>query len=73
VGAGVRGLGMLEKFFLNGVLVEFSDGAQPLGDGGAGTAFGLQFAGEGLDVGAADREQGQRTGAAPVNWRRSSV
>ena len=63
--ADVRGGGMLQKFFFDGVLVEPGDGAQPPGDGGAGTAFSLQLAGEGLDVGAADREQRQRTGAAP--------
>ena len=34
-------------------------------DGGAGPALGFQFAGEGLDVRAADREQRQGPGAAP--------
>jgi hypothetical protein len=45
---------MVEEFFLNGVLVEPGDGAQPPGNGGAGTAPGFLLAGEGLDVGAAD-------------------
>jgi hypothetical protein len=72
--ADVCGRGMLEEFFLDGVPVEPGDGAQPPGDGGAGAAFGLQVAGEGLDVGAPDREQRQRAEAAPaVNWRKSRV
>jgi hypothetical protein len=45
---------VVEERFLDGVLVEPGDGAQPAGDGGAGAGF--QFAGEGLDVGAADGE-----------------
>jgi hypothetical protein len=64
--ADVRGRGVVEEFFLDGVLVEPGDGAQPPGDGGAGAAAGLQFAGERLDVGAADREQGQGTCPAPA-------
>ena len=63
--ADVRGRGVLEEFFFDGVPVEPGDGAQPLGDGGAGAASGLQVAGEGLDVGAPDREQRQRAEAAP--------
>jgi hypothetical protein len=55
--ADVRGRGVIEKLFLDRVLVEPGDGAQPPGDGGAGPAAGFQFPGEGLDVGAADREQ----------------
>ena len=50
------------------------DRAQPAGDRGPGPAGGFQFAGEGLDVGAADREQRQGPGRhQPVNWRRSRV
>ena len=64
--ADVRGGRVVEEFFLDGVLVEPGDGAQPPGHGGAGPAAGFQFAGEGLDVGAADREQRQRPGAAPA-------
>ena len=56
---------MLEEFFLDGVLVEPGDGAQPPGDGGPGPAAGFQVAGEAFDVGAADGEQGQGPGAAP--------
>jgi hypothetical protein len=63
--ADVRGRGVLEEFFLDGVPVEPGDRAQPPGDGGAGTAAGLQLPGEGLDVRAADREQRQGPGAAP--------
>jgi hypothetical protein len=40
---------VLEEFFLDGVPAEPGDGAQPPGDGGAGTAAGFQFAGEGLE------------------------
>ncbi|MGA9833162.1 MAG: hypothetical protein WBQ71_18765 [Trebonia sp.] len=64
--ADVGGRGVLEEFFFDRVLVEPGDGAQPSGDGSAGAAFGLQVPGEGLDVGAPDREQGQRADAAPV-------
>ena len=45
---------VVQKFFLDGVLVEPGDGAQPPGDRGAGPAPGFQFPGEGLDVSAAD-------------------
>ena len=61
----MRGRGMLKQLFLDRVLVEPGDGAQPPGDGGAGTPLGLQVPGVGLDVSAPDREQGQRAGAAP--------
>jgi hypothetical protein len=65
---------MIEELFLDGVPVEPGDGAQPPGDRGAGAAFGFQLAGVGLDVGAADGEQGQGAGAAPAgDWRRSRV
>ena len=64
--ADVRGGRVLEELFFDGVLVEPGDGAQPPGDGGAGPAAGFQLAGEGLDVGAADREQRQGPGAAPA-------
>ena len=57
---------VVQEFFLDGVLVEPGDGAQPPGHGGTRPAVGFQFAGEGLDVGAADREQRQGTGAAPA-------
>jgi hypothetical protein len=63
--ADVRGRGVLEEFFFDCIPVESGDGAQPPGHGGAGAALGFQFAGEGLDVGAAGREQGQRAEAAP--------
>ena len=62
----VRGRGVVEELFLDGVLVEPGDGAQSAGDRGASPAAGFQFAGEGLDVGAADREQRQGPGAAPA-------
>ena len=72
--ADVRGGRVLQELFFDGVLVEPGDGAQPPGDGGAGAAAGFQLAGEGLDVGAADREQRQRSCRhQPLNWRRSRV
>jgi len=56
--ADVHGGRMIEELFLDGVLVEPGDGAQPPGDGGTGTAAGFQVAGEALDVRAAGAEQG---------------
>jgi hypothetical protein len=50
---------VVEKLLLHGVPVETGDGGQPTGDGCAGAAAGFEFAGESLDVGAADREQRQ--------------
>jgi hypothetical protein len=47
---------MLEELFLDRVPVEPGDRAQPPGHGGTGAAFGLELTGEGLDVGATDRE-----------------
>ena len=57
---------MIQEFLLDRVLVEPGDGGQPPGDGRAGPAPGLQLPGEALDVGAADGEQGQGPGPAPV-------
>jgi hypothetical protein len=65
--ADMRGQRVIKQFFLDGVLVEPGDGAQPPGDGGPGAAAGLQVAGEALDVGAARLEQ------ADVIWRRSNA
>jgi len=56
---------MVEEFLLDGVPVEPGNGGQPPGDGGPGPASGFQVAGEALDAGAADREQGHGSGAAP--------
>src|SRR5947209_1941829 len=64
--ADMGGRGAIEQFFLDRVLVEPGDGAQPPGDGGAGPASGFQVPGEALDVGAADGEQGHRAGPAPA-------
>jgi hypothetical protein len=58
---------VVQELFLDGVLVKPGDGAQPSGHGGTRPAVNFQFAGEGLDVGAADREQRQGTGAAPAS------
>jgi hypothetical protein len=44
--ADVRGRGMAEEFFLNGVPVEPSDGAEPPRDGGPGVAAGFEVARE---------------------------
>src|SRR6516164_6638178 len=59
------GRGVLEEFLFDGALAEPGDGAQPPGDGGPGAASCVQVAGEAFDVGAADGEQVQGTGAAP--------
>ena len=61
----VGGRRVLEEVFLDGVLVEPGDSAQPPGDGGSGPALGFQVPGKAFDVGAANGEQGQGTGAAP--------
>jgi hypothetical protein len=63
--ADVRGRRVLKEFLLDRILIEPGDGAQPPGDCGTGPAFGLQVAGEGLDVGPPNREQGQRADTAP--------
>ena len=62
--ADVRRRRVVEELFLDGVLVQASDGAQPPGDGGAGAAPGFQLSGEGLDVGVADGEHREGPGAA---------
>ena len=64
--ADVRGREMLEEFFLDGVLIEPGDGAQPPGYGGSGTAFCFELEGEGFDVRAADQEQRKRPCLAPA-------
>jgi len=64
--ADVRGRGVIQEFFFDGVFVEPGNGGQPAGDGGADAALGYQLAGEAFDVGAADCEQGQGAGAAPA-------
>jgi hypothetical protein len=61
----MHGRGVLEELFPGRVLAGPGDGAQPPGDGDAGTAVGLQVAREGLDAGTAGRERGQRADAAP--------
>jgi hypothetical protein len=63
--ADMHGRGVLEELFPGRVLAGPGDGAQPPGDGDAGTAVGLQVAREGLDAGTAGRERGQRADAAP--------
>ena len=63
--ADMGGRGAIQEFFLDRVLVEPGDGGQPPGDGGVCPPFGFQVTGEGLDVGAADGEQGNRAGPAP--------
>ncbi len=62
----VRGRRMVEEFLLDGVPVEPRDRGQAAGDGGPGPAAALEFPGEGLDVGAADREQRHGPGSAPA-------
>ena len=57
--------GAVQELFLDRVLVEPGDGAQPPGNGGPGPAHRFQVPGEGLDVSAADGEQGNGAGPAP--------
>ncbi|HEY2315688.1 MAG TPA: hypothetical protein VGH96_18920 [Streptosporangiaceae bacterium] len=57
---------MVQQFFLDGVLVEPRDGAQPARDSCAGTAAGFQVAGETLGVGSAGVEQAQLMQVAPA-------
>jgi hypothetical protein len=56
---------MVKQVFLDGVLIESGDGAQPPSDSGPGPAAGIQVPGEALDVGAADLEQEQVTLLVP--------
>lgn len=59
----MRGRGMLEDLFLDGIPVEPGDGAKPPGNGGVCPTSLLQVPGEeGLDVRVADRAQRQRPG-----------
>ena len=64
--ADMGGRGVIQELFFDGVLVEPGDSGQPAGDGGADTSPGFQLEGEALDVGPADREQGQGAAAAPA-------
>src|SRR5260221_127333 len=63
--ADARGGWVVKEFFLDGVLVEPGDGAQPARDGGASAAAGFQVAGEALDVGPAGGEQAHLVLLAP--------
>jgi hypothetical protein len=57
--ADMRGRGVIQEFFFDGVPVEPGGGGQPAGDGGAGASPGFQLAGEAFDFGTADRERGE--------------
>jgi hypothetical protein len=57
--------GAVPELFLDHVLVEPGDGAQPAGNSGAGAPFAFQVACEAFDAGAADGEQARGAGAAP--------
>ena len=63
--AHVRGRGMLEQVFLDGVPVEAGDGAQPAGDRGPRPPVGLHVPAEALDVGPPGSEQVQPVLRAP--------
>lgn len=63
--ADVDGRGVLQQEFLDGVLVQARDGGQPPGDRGACPVGGFEVAGEELDVGPPDGEQGQVAAVAP--------
>jgi hypothetical protein len=62
----VHGWRMVEEFLLEGVPIEPRHRGKPAGDGGPGPAAALELPGEGLDVGAADREQRHGPGPAPA-------
>jgi hypothetical protein len=69
----VGGRGVLEEFFLHGVLVESGDGAQPPGDGPAGTATCFQVTGEpSMSARRTSNRCRERARHHEVNWRRSS-
>ena len=57
---------MLEELFFDRVVVEPGYSAQPPGNGRAGPAPDFEFPGEAFDVDAADSEQRQGAGAAPL-------
>jgi len=59
------GRGMLQEFFLDRVLVEPGDGAQPPRHRGTCPALDFEFPSEAFDVGAAGGEQVQEAGAVP--------
>ena len=61
----MRGRGVVQELFFDGVLAGPGDGGQPPGDGGTGAPSGFQIAGEPFGICAADGEQGQGAGAAP--------
>jgi hypothetical protein len=48
---------VVQKLFLDGIPVEPGDHGQAPGDGSSCPSAGFQFAREGLDIRAADREQ----------------
>src|SRR5215469_8851019 len=58
--------GMVQQFFLHGVLVEPGDSAESPCHGRPGPAAGFQVAGEALDVRPAGLEQAQVTLVTPA-------
>jgi hypothetical protein len=56
----MRGRGMIEEFFLDGIPVEPATVHSRPGDAGPGTAAGFQVAGEAFDVGAARLEHAEQ-------------
>ena len=72
--ADVRGGRVLEELFLDGVLVEPGDGAQPPGDGGASPAPASSSRAK-VSMSARRTENSVRDRARhqAVNWRRSRV
>src|SRR5262245_23089531 len=61
----MRGRGVVQQLFLDGVAVEACDGAEPPCDCGPRAAGRFEVAGEDLDVGAAGGEQPQLMAVAP--------
>jgi hypothetical protein len=65
---------MLQEFFLDRVLVEPGDGAQPPGDGRPGAAPGFQLPGEdSMSARRTANKPRQRSRRRVVNWRKSSA
>ena len=70
----VGGRTMLEKFFLHGVLIEPGNGAQPPGDGGAGSALCFQLPAKlSMSARRTANKASDRARHQVVNWRRSSA
>ena len=64
--ADVHSRGVVQQLFLDGILVEPRDGAQPSGDGGPCSSSGFEVSGEALDVRTTHLEQAHMVLLAPA-------